>query len=161
MIKAFFSKNQKGPKAPSSPRGFVALFTVLIAAVILAMAVGISNIALKQIILSSSATDANKAFYAADSGVECALYHDLKTLPPNSFDPGQGSSIISCDGVTNIAAQEVSFGFFSFSIPTDVLDACTSVTIDKTTPITEVISTGTFPCSGGSRTVERVIRVTY
>lgn len=58
-------------------KGFVALFTVLIAVVVLSMAIGIANIAFKQILLASSATEADKAFYAADSGVECALLFEI------------------------------------------------------------------------------------
>ena len=51
-------------------KGFVALFTVLIVTVILAMAIGIASISLKEIVLSSSASDGSKAFYAADSGID-------------------------------------------------------------------------------------------
>lgn len=144
--------------------GFVALFTVLIAAVILAMAVGISNIALKQIVLSSSATEANKSFYAADSGIECVLYHDINGTPPNSFDPGSLSFNINCGG-DQITVNE-SNGFFSeFMISVgENNDSCAYVEVDKTDLIsTRVISRGVnVPCgTTSSRMVERAIEVTY
>lgn len=143
-----------------SNKGFVALFTVLIAAVILSMAVGISNIAFKQIVLSASATDANKSFYAADSGIECSLYNDLK-VSPSEFIPGQTTFSILCAG-QNVLVSEFTPGFFVFNI--DYGDSCAEVSIDKTDIVsTEIISTGSNMACGvqSSRRVERVIRVTY
>lgn len=150
-MKKYFRKSNKG---------FVALFTVLIAAVILSMAVGISNIALKQILLSASATDANKSFYAADSGIECTLYSDLK-VNPSEFIPGQTSFQMSCAGQT-VQVLEFTLGYFAFEV--DYGDSCSEVTVDKTNIVqTEVISTGSNMACGvqSSRRVERVIRVTY
>ena len=57
-------------------KGFVVLFTVLIASIVLLMALGISNIAAKEVLLSIQARDAARAFFAADAGMECALYQD-------------------------------------------------------------------------------------
>jgi len=69
-------------KTKENQEGFVALFTVLITSVVLAMAIGIASISLKEIVLSSAASDGSKAFYAADSGIECALYWErTNTLP--------------------------------------------------------------------------------
>ncbi len=141
-------------------KGFVVLFTVLIAAVTLAMAVGISNIALKQIILSASATDANKSFYAADSGVDCALFYDLKQP---SFITGAFSTI-SCGG-DSIPVGDSGFGLFE-EFPVSVglnNDSCAYVTVDKSTPLTRITSKGVnVPCgTTNSRLVERVIEVTY
>lgn len=141
-------------------KGFVALFTVLIAAVILSMAVGISNIALKQILLSASATDANKSFYAADSGIECALYNDLG-VSPSEFIPNQTTFLIGCLG-QNIFVSEPTSGYFLFEI--DYGDSCAEVSVFKPDIVsTEVISTGSNMACGlqSSRRVERVIRVTY
>src|SRR5690606_15727798 len=67
-------------------KGFVALFTVLLTSVILAMAIGIASISLKEIVLSSAASEGSLAFFAADSGIECALYWEMNTqdeLSPN------------------------------------------------------------------------------
>lgn len=145
----------------SSNKGFVALFTVLIASVVLAMAVGIANISLKQIVLSGSATDANKSFYAADSGIECALFHDLRAFSFATNNPN-----IDCNGDPNIAVLYTQAGLAAFLL--DFNDAsglsCAEVTVDKTDPdIVVVTSKGTnTPCAQPtSRTVERVIEVTY
>ncbi len=155
-------------------KGFVALFTVLIAAVILSMAVGISTIALKQIVLSASATDANKSFYAADTGIECALYHDIRGSTPNSFDPGFGTSNITCGGAS-IDAVEIASGYFvgfdslpipGFQVPVGPTgEYCAYVVVDKATVVGQTIITSkglNAPCgTTNARAVERAIEVRY
>lgn len=72
-------------------KGFVLAFSLLISSTVLALAFGIFNILLKQIVLTSSAKDSQIAFYAADAGAECALYWDTHTsrnpvgLPNDQF----------------------------------------------------------------------------
>lgn len=55
-------------------KGFVILFTILIAAIIMVIGLGIYSIASRETVLSGTAREAQYAFYAADAGVECALY---------------------------------------------------------------------------------------
>lgn len=149
-------------KLKTSNRGFVALFTVLLASVILAMAVGIANISLKQIVLSGSATDANKSFYTADSGVECALYNDIKL---DTFD--QGITDIDCNGTDwGVVYSGPTFAEFKMDFTSDSGSSCADVTIDKTDPSGELVritskGTNTLCDMATSRTVERVIEVTY
>lgn len=67
-------------------QGFVLAFSLLLSSIVLALAFGIFNILLKQIVLTSSSKDSQIAFYAADAGAECALYWDTHTSrDPNSF----------------------------------------------------------------------------
>ncbi len=169
-MKKIFAKFKK-PKEESkiltseARKGFVALFTVLIAAVILSMAVGIASIALKQIVLSASATDANKSFYAADSGIECALYHDIKGLPGNSFEPG-GTFSFDCGGSSiNVSDTDGTGNFEEFSLQVGPNNEyCAYVSVDKIgVSGTRVVSKGiNVPCGEeSSRLVERAIQVTY
>lgn len=58
--------------------GFVLLFTVLISVIVVAMALSIFTISYKEIQLTTSAKESNYAFDAADTGIECGLYYDLK-----------------------------------------------------------------------------------
>lgn len=72
--------------------GFVMAFSLLLSSIVLALAFGIFNLLLKQINLTSSARDSQIAFYAADAGMECALYWDTHnsrdaSLYPNSQFP--------------------------------------------------------------------------
>lgn len=54
--------------------GFVLLFAILVASIVSAAGLGISRILLKQIILTSMQRDSQVAFFAADTGLECARY---------------------------------------------------------------------------------------
>lgn len=54
--------------------GFVILFTILISTIILMIGLGIFSIATRETVLSGTAREAQYAFYAADAGIECALF---------------------------------------------------------------------------------------
>lgn len=58
-------------------KGFTLLFAVLVSVLVLAVGASIISIALKQVILSGAGRESQFAFYAANTGVECALYWDL------------------------------------------------------------------------------------
>jgi len=58
--------------------GFAAFYAVLVITVLLTVSLKMLDVALKGQILSSGSRESLKAFYAADSGVECALYNDLR-----------------------------------------------------------------------------------
>lgn len=58
-------------------KGFVILFSMLVSSLILLISAGIFNVVQKEVVLSSSARESQRAFYAADSALECALYVDL------------------------------------------------------------------------------------
>lgn len=75
-------------------KGFVVLFTILISSIVLLMALGIMSISTKEVTLSIQSRDAAKAFFAADAGMECALYADRQN---NAFVPGVPVSL-SCNG---------------------------------------------------------------
>lgn len=53
-------------------------YAVLTASLLLAIGIAIFNITYKEFILSSGARESANAFYAADTGLECALFWDLK-----------------------------------------------------------------------------------
>ncbi|MDQ5901331.1 MAG: hypothetical protein QG580_46 [Patescibacteria group bacterium] len=155
-------------------KGFVALFTVLLVSVILAMAVGIASISLKEIVLSSSASEGNKAFYAADSGIECALYFDKINLVPGTLLQSlvcNGNNYILVDGfpdpgpTSNSLTDEV----YNFAIPFGANDElCADIQVERAI-IGEVFSTrieskgSNVACDDDSnpKKVERSIRVTY
>lgn len=58
-------------------RGFTLLFAVLVSVLVLAVGASIISIALKQVILSGAGRESQYAFYAANTGIECALHWDL------------------------------------------------------------------------------------
>src|SRR5580692_686203 len=57
-------------------RGFALLIAALVASVVLLLASAIYDIAQKQVTLASISEQSQYAFYAADTGAECALYWD-------------------------------------------------------------------------------------
>jgi Tfp pilus assembly protein PilX len=58
--------------------GFAMLFSVLVSSLILSVGLSIFNLTLKELVLSSSGRESQFAFFAADSGAECALYWEFK-----------------------------------------------------------------------------------
>lgn len=59
-------------------RGFTLLLAALVASIVLALGSSVFLIARKQVTLSSLGRDSQFAFYAADTGAECALYWDIR-----------------------------------------------------------------------------------
>jgi hypothetical protein len=67
-------------KKTKKNRGFVILFAVTLASIILAVALGVADIALNEVKFSTSAKDTGDAFYAADTATEYVLYNDKPTI---------------------------------------------------------------------------------
>src|ERR1700679_626641 len=79
-MKYFTAQFKKMKALAKSHRGYALLFAVLVSAVVLGVGVSILNIARKEILLTAGAANSQYAFYAADSGYECAVYQDLANL---------------------------------------------------------------------------------
>lgn len=135
-------------------RGITLLIAVLTAGLLLSITLSIFNIAIKELIISSSGKDSHIAFYAADSGIECALYWDYR----DAFETS-GTSDIECAGtdIENVGGQEVSQ--FSIQIPDS--PACATITVTKTEEETLIESRGYNTCETSLRKTERGIRVRY
>ncbi len=58
--------------------GFTLFVALIVSSLLLSIGLSLSNIILKQLIFSGSGRESQIAFYAADSGAECALYWDVK-----------------------------------------------------------------------------------
>lgn len=110
------------PEARSSQlvagnRGFTLLIAALISSVVLALGVSIFEIAIKQVTLSSIGRDSQFAFYAADTGAECALYWDIRhsvfgtSTPPDTVPHFQS-------GITDPKCDEQSLNVGPAALPT-------------------------------------------
>jgi len=64
----------------SSNRGIALLFSIMLATIFLTIAIGVLNISVKELNFSASTKDTNNAFFAADTGIECALYNDKSSI---------------------------------------------------------------------------------
>lgn len=139
-------------------RGVTLLIAVVVTLAVLMIAIGVFALLVDEIRFSRTAEDSLTAFYAADSGVECALFWDRNenlfstTSPPTSLD---------CAGATNsITAVDSDTFTFTLSFPND---SCVQVTVDKLSTQTTITSQGRNTLCGAvsSRTVQRGLRVTY
>lgn len=117
-------------KIKNSDAGFVVFFTVLIATIILAITIGITNISLKELNFTATGKESHFALFSADSASECALYNDrnidfLATLPTTAS--------MTCGG-QNISADrtDIITGGYSYVFSNLSLDrGCAIITINK------------------------------
>ncbi len=130
-------------------KGYTLLFSVLISSLLLTIGLAILMISKKELLLSSSGRESQFAFYAADTGVECAMYSDFgagggafsdktSSPAPNIICNGQNIGVTKTlppvppgmSGINNIAE-------FTFKIPldrsgnTNSPSPCAFVTVDK------------------------------
>lgn len=121
-------------------RGFALLFAVLTASVLLSVGLSIFNLTVKELILSSAGRESQFAFYAADTGAECALYWDFKgvdifatstdanaPVPSNPDCVGQAINITPTTRTGTSATTQ-----FSINIPNVSPTDCSIVTVTKT-----------------------------
>ncbi len=83
-------------------KGFVILFATVVSSIILLITTNMYNLSKKQVILSSYARESQRAFYVANSALECAFFYDiskfiLKTSFPMDVDSNFETSI-NCGG---------------------------------------------------------------
>lgn len=154
-------------KKTHEPRGFTLLMAVLISSVLLSLGFAIFNIVSKELVLTSSGRESQFAFYAADSGIECALYWDYQHDAFSTSTPAQPQ----CAGAT-VENYNVSFDsltdtyttVFDFSLGSGESDPCVSVTVERQADPkrTTLIAAGYNTCVvANPRRIERAIRVQY
>ena len=139
--------------------GFTLFFAVLIASLLLAIGLAIFNITIKELVLSSSVRDSEFAFYAADSGAECALFWDRTQ---DAFSTTSPQPQIVCNGAG--IPVSINEGTSIFTIDVDPADNyCSVVTVIKgESGSTTIESRGYNTCNTANpRRVERGIRVRY
>ena len=119
----------KKEKINTEEKGFVVLIAVLVSGLLITVGVFIANIAIKEITLSNSSQNSQRAFYAADSAAECVLYQDIKLrqFATSTFDTAHPTEII-CNNtifpIEDVAAstngtQALSIVRISFTPQTD------------------------------------------
>lgn len=113
-------------------KGTSLLLTILIMGALLAIAFGVSKIALEEIKLTQDISKALIAYYAADAGVEAAIYYDRAVLEGvGSYNPPQ------------------------FCLDSPVDEICYDYEISGVSPNRMVTSEGLY------KDLERIIEVSY
>lgn len=131
------------------------LLAVLISSIAISIGLGIFAIIFGELGISGSAKESLVALYAADSGIECALYWDIKQ---QAFSTSTSNSI-NCAG-SGFVVGGSSLSTFDLNLPND---SCAHVRVQKTGLATAVTSLGeNISCgSASSRTVQRGLEVKY
>lgn len=150
----------RNSKNKNNNEGFALLIAVLVSGVLVSITYVMFSIGLKQLSLSTASKQSQIAFYAADSGLECALYFDFvesqifeqhteDTDPVGGIDvifsaPGSQPSISCYGSVDNInqsliSAKEVNT---TFRVKSYSGNMCSVVKVVKTVNRKEV--GGTF-----------------
>lgn len=163
-------------------KGFVMLFSVLISSMLVVIGLSIFNITLKELTISTSGRESQVAFYAANSGIECGLYWNLKqnAFASSTNDIARATAIqANCNGIKvngalsgnpnnnpNISAG-VAITTSSFAVTSDPNGPCSDIVVKKTpnTPssgkMTTIIeSRGKNICGSVGRRVERGLKAT-
>ncbi len=149
--------------------GFAMLFTVLIISLILSIAVSISNLTLKQTVLSNLAKDSQIAFYQADAAVECGMYEDttLGLFPVGVTDSTLPQTFYCAEHLMTLNQQKSAPDYFVYDsdAPTP-LSPCFKIIFDKTfsdgTDKAKVQGYGYNICNEENpRQVERALEVKY
>ncbi len=163
-------------KTIKNQNGFTLLIAILVTGMLLLVSFVVSNIALKQLVLAYSGQESQYAFYNGDSGVECAIYWDLKYGTQSAFDKYIAGSV-NCNGQTvtsgsqtvpTIPTQSSVVGGGGDSNPVslfkiDYTHGCAIVRVTKlANGNTTVESRGYNTCNTSSdRRFERGITITY
>lgn len=146
-------------------KGFSMFLAVVITGTLLVVATGMVTLAYKQSLISASGRDSHIAFYAADTGLECALYWDVKNPSGTSaFDMSTGTSINCNRDANNSSNQWVvgGSGSSSFTITFLPYAYCAVVQVTKSGNDTTIVSKGYNTCdSSNPRRVERAVRAEY
>lgn len=125
VVRKLFSRHRSRRE-----RGFTLLLSALVASIVVALGAAIFTIAQKEVLLSSIGRDSQYAFYAADTGAECALYWDSRHQLFPSDAPVDAS--LSCDDETASVSGVLSGGSVISSFEFEPNGFCVEVTVQKT-----------------------------
>jgi len=153
-------------KTHTTESGIALLFVILVTSVLLTVAIGISNIAYKELVFAVEARDSDIAFFAADTGLECGLYWDQNQVAQGAFLQTPAITSASCAGVTfPISGPAVTTNYsllgsgggsgpptsyqyeYTFILPTTA--TCSKVIVDKLYDATGMTLTNTTVSSYG------------
>jgi hypothetical protein len=149
--------------------GYAILFTVALVSIISVIALGLTNAAYKEIILSSVAKDSETAFYQADTASECALYADNQTQIPVDTTITSWTCGLDVTGVNQsfvvAPSTDRSLGYSITPQTPSSPNPCFNIAVTKTAgfpSMTTIASKGYNTCNTSNiRTVERQINASY
>ncbi len=150
-------------------RGFALLVAVIMVGIFLSVGVAVSTLVSKGLQLSSIGVASQRAFYAADTAFECALYHDSDPATP--FYTYNNLSLTCAGETTSMQTVGYNRRFFQLSTST----SCARVNVEATPHpdfpgifLTKIVSRGyNVTCPQvvspppGLTVVERALEIIY
>lgn len=133
------------------------MFAVLIGSLLFSVGMAIAHLAVREVMLSAAGKESETAFFAADTGAECALYWDIRE---EIFD---GTPVpFSCAGRNITPTQSGTKASFTLQLGEAASAPCAVVEVDKASG-TKIESRGRNECGTGANParVERALRVRY
>lgn len=137
-------------RLPNLKKGIAIYIAIVAVSAMVLMAFAISDIAFKEQVISYSGRDSRVAFYAANAGIECVLYHDFGGGATGAFQFATTSGAITgdmrcADGIVQTSTDTddqndsnpvndvttTSF-YFNMAAIASTFDACAIVKISKT-----------------------------
>ncbi len=175
-------------KQKETQKGFALYFSIIIASIVIFIGIAVADISFQEVRLSQSGRQSQYAFYASNTGIECALYHDSTnaSFPLDEDDVSDGKPLdITCTGHSeneisgggtfgDIDNQEflveadsdsatTTFKLFNVN-DSPAPESCVIVSVGKRVDSgvikTTIESRGRDKCDGSRRT-ERAIRINY
>ena len=154
--------------------------SIVVMSILLLVSFAVINITLKATLFASSGKASQYAFFAADAGIECAIYWDSK-FEPSKFDISSTGSPINCGGalisngqnIPGITTQTMIGGggnenrtstfYFTLNQGSNPVPYCAIVMVTKNADgSTNIYSRGYNTCdTSHPRRVERGVEVTY
>lgn len=158
---------KKVSRTRNKDRGFTLFIAIVISATLLLVSTGIISVVVKQAFLTTANRHSQEAFYAADTGIECALYWDLKNPGGLSAFATSTTATINCNGQNFAVGGESGESTFTINFPP--YDYCVEVRVLRRRPqsgnnftSTEMQSLGYNDCDPANpRRVQRALRVLY
>jgi len=146
-------------------RGFTVFIAIIVMSTLILVAGGVVSLAVKQSLISVTGRESQYAFYAADTGLECALYWDVQNqiIGNSAFSTSTGPQTISCNN-QNATVGGTPQSTFTFTLSPSPY--CATVTVTKayqgSVLVTTIESRGYNTCdTSNPRRVERAVRATY
>ncbi len=151
----------------NSEKGISLLLVVLISSVILSISLGISAILIKQTRIMESVGYSVIAFYAADTGVESALYDLYKSSSPTSCHSEESDNTTLGDAYYDTEAKCCHFSFEKCSF-TDPENPPENPEDERPCPLGDVHIDSNcnalnfcLKSAGGYKTTKRAIEIRY
>ncbi|MCK5027699.1 MAG: VWA domain-containing protein [Candidatus Pacebacteria bacterium] len=145
-------------------KGFVLLYALVLVSVLLTLVFGISNINIREYQLLHYGDESLISFYAAESGLECALYWDIKEeksafrIDPVEDPTGVGREISCAGNIFTVGIDPETT--LQINLPDS--DGNAMVVIDKTGGGTDIVSRGYNTDDPNNKyAVERGLKVGY